>query len=190
MGSKGVNARQEGSNSASGLTSQKGHRPGHEAADIQAEENAAASDEDDPQNVKRGRSKLERWTSHKERDFSSGSLQSLPSSSKAGEAEVNGSEAAAPQEQVGKSDDAGPEVKGAEAGQAADASGKESDRHLDTVAKLKKRSERFKVPLPGEKDGGAAKKSESEVPPTQSETPVDSDIKQERPARKRRWSSS
>ncbi|CAA6657617.1 unnamed protein product [Spirodela intermedia] len=172
-----------------GLQSEKNRPPGNHT-----EENLAASDEDDPQNVKRGRSKLERWTSHKERDFNSNSLQSLPSSSKAGEAEVNGSEAA-PLEQVGKSDDGGAgggaEVKGTEATQPSDSTGKENDRHLDTVAKLKKRSERFKVPLPGEKDGvGAAKKSEGEVPLTQSETPVDSDIKQERPARKRRWSSS
>lgn len=65
------------------------------------------------------------------------------------------------------------------------------DRHLDTVEKLKKRSERFRLPMPSEKEAATIKKLESEVlPTTNSETPVESEIKPERPARKRRWISN
>ena len=121
------------------------------------------SDEDNSQSAKRGRSKLERWTSQKERD-------------------VGG--VVTPSEASGK----------VENGEPSDASGKEKERHLETVAKLKKRSERFKVPLPGEKEvvpSASGKKTESEVVPfVQGEPPTDTDVKQERPARKRRWSSS
>lgn len=64
------------------------------------------------------------------------------------------------------------------------------DRHLDTVEKLKKRSERFKLPMPKEKDAVAIKKMESEaLPSAKNETPADSEVKPERPARKRRWIS-
>lgn len=65
------------------------------------------------------------------------------------------------------------------------------DRHLDTVAKLKKRTERFKLPMPSEKEAVAVKKVGSEaLPSAPSETPADSEVKQERPARKRRWVSN
>ncbi|KAL2482778.1 FIP1[V]-like protein [Forsythia ovata] len=65
------------------------------------------------------------------------------------------------------------------------------DRHLDTVAKLKKRSERFKLPMPSEKDAMVIKKIESEpLPSGQTETRTDSEIKPERPARKRRWTGN
>lgn len=68
---------------------------------------------------------------------------------------------------------------------------KTDDRHLDTVEKLKKRSERFKLPMPSGKEALAAiKKMETEpLPSAKSETPTESEIKQERPARKRRWIS-
>jgi hypothetical protein len=62
---------------------------------------------------------------------------------------------------------------------------------LDTVEKLKKRSERFKLPMPSEKDAFSVKKMESEaVPSVKPETPADSEIKPERPPRKRRWISN
>lgn len=65
------------------------------------------------------------------------------------------------------------------------------ERHLDTVEKLKKRSERFKLPMPGEKDVVAIKKVESEAPPSaKTETPAVAEVKPERPARKRRWTSN
>lgn len=54
----------------------------------------------------------------------------------------------------------------------------EEDIHLDTVAKLKKQSERFKLPLPSEKELGAGKKIENEqLPPVQTESHTDSEIK-------------
>lgn len=85
-----------------------------------------------------------------------------------------------------KKDVGDPEIKGTDA--------KADDRHLDTVEKLKKRSERFKLPMPSEKDVAAAiKKMENEpLPCAKSDAPAaaDSEIKQERPARKRRWVSS
>lgn len=63
---------------------------------------------------------------------------------------------------------------------------------MDTVEKLKKRSERFKLPMPTEKDNNAGvKKMESEtLPSAKTEGPADSEVKAERPPRKRRWTSS
>lgn len=66
-------------------------------------------------------------------------------------------------------------------------------RHLDTVEKLKRRSERFKLPLASEKDPLAIKKMESEpLPSSQIDTPAptNAEVKHERPPRKRRWISS
>ncbi|KAI3909734.1 hypothetical protein MKW98_014151 [Papaver atlanticum] len=63
--------------------------------------------------------------------------------------------------------------------------------HLDTVAKLKKRSERFKLPLTSEKDATGNLKTDAEVVTTHNETVADeAGIKPERPARKRRWTGS
>lgn len=65
------------------------------------------------------------------------------------------------------------------------------DKHMDTVEKLKKRSERFKLPMPSEKEGLVIKKMENEaLPSSKSDAPADSEIKPERPARKRRWIGS
>ncbi|TXG60776.1 hypothetical protein EZV62_012139 [Acer yangbiense] len=162
-----------------------------------------ASSDDEQQDSKRGRSKLERWTSHKERDFSINSKSSA--SLKLKEIDKNNNntgplEASKPPEEPAtavepideqqpsaeKKDVGDPEIKGADA--------KADDRHLDTVEKLKKRSERFKLPMPSEKDVAAAiKKMENEpLPCAKSDTPAaaDSEIKQERPARKRRWVNS
>ncbi|PSS21028.1 FIP1[V]-like [Actinidia chinensis var. chinensis] len=160
-----------------------------------------ASSDDEQQDLKRGRSKLERWTSHKERDFnitakSSSSLKvvkeidkdnnegssiasKLPDeSSKTDETIIN-------QHPPGDEKDAGdPEIKNVDVKSL-------EDKHLDTVAKLKKRSERFKLPMPSEKEAMVIKKMESEpLPSDQTEACADSEVKPERPARKRRWISN
>lgn len=160
-----------------------------------------ASSDDEQQDARRGRSKLERWTSHKERDFgigikSSASLNvkeidrynnnggpSLVSkvpdeSSKAEETVEN------PQPLAEQTDGGLPEFKNDDTKPA-------ENKHLDTVEKLKKRSERFKLPMPSEKEAVAIKKIENEpLPSAPPETRADLEIKQERPARKRRWTSS
>ncbi|KAK6942270.1 Pre-mRNA polyadenylation factor Fip1 domain, partial [Dillenia turbinata] len=144
-----------------------------------------ASSDDEQQDSRRGRSKLERWTSHKEKDYdinvkSSSSLKAkeierrIPEES-AKTVEADGDRAPA------EKDGSGPEIKDTNAKQA-------DDRHLDTVAKLKKRSERFKLPMPGEKETTPTSKKEAEkpaLPPLQNEMPAESEVKQERPARKR-----
>lgn len=159
-----------------------------------------ASSDDEQQDLRRGRSKLERWTSHKERDFSINSKSSASLKFKEINKNSNGgiletskipeepATAVEPVDKqspiVDKKDGSNPEIKGADTKPA-------DDRHLDTVEKLKKRSERFKLPMPSEKDTLAIKKMESEpLPSTKSEAPTDSEIKQERPARKRRWISN
>ncbi|XAR66776.1 hypothetical protein NMG60_11013110 [Bertholletia excelsa] len=158
------------------------------------------SSDDEQQDSRRGRSKLERWTSHKERDFSISTRPSSSSSSlKVKEADKcnNGrssSESKLPEESTKKAEISSnqhssgdqkekgdPEIKNADAKPP-------EDKHLDTVAKLKKRSERFKLPMPSEKEAIVIKKMESEpLPSAQSEARGDSEIKHERPARKRRW---
>ncbi|GFS39015.1 FIP1[V]-like protein [Actinidia rufa] len=160
-----------------------------------------ASSDDEQQNLKRGRSKLERWTSHKERDFNIGAKSSsslkvvkeidkdnnegsslaskLPDEySKTDETIIN-------QHPPGDEKDAGdPEMKNVDVKSL-------EDKHLDTVAKLKKRSERFKLPMPSEKEAMVIKKMESEpLPLDQTEACADSEVKPERPARKRRWISN
>ncbi|KAK6944375.1 Pre-mRNA polyadenylation factor Fip1 domain [Dillenia turbinata] len=143
-----------------------------------------ASSDDEQQDSRRGRSKLERWTSQKERDYG---INVKSSSLKAKEIERRIPEESAKTVEVGdqnpaEKDVSDPDIKEANAKQA-------DDRHLDTVAKLKKRSERFKLPMPGE-DTMPTKKKEAEapaVPPPQNDMPTESEVKQERPARKRRW---
>ncbi|KAI7731650.1 hypothetical protein M8C21_020329 [Ambrosia artemisiifolia] len=64
------------------------------------------------------------------------------------------------------------------------------DKHLDTVEKLKKRNERFKLPMPIEKEALAVKKIENEpLVSALPETRPESEVKPERPARKRRLTS-
>ncbi|GFS42981.1 FIP1[V]-like protein [Actinidia rufa] len=160
-----------------------------------------ASSDDEQQDLKKGRSKLERWTSNKERDFivgakSSSSLKvvkevdkdnnegsslasKLPDeSSKTVETNID-------QHPSGAEKDAGDsEIKNVDVKSL-------KDKHLDTVAKLKKRSERFKLPMPSEKEAMVVKKMESEpLPSAQTEARADSEVKPERPARKRRWISN
>ncbi|KAE8654577.1 hypothetical protein F3Y22_tig00117048pilonHSYRG00842 [Hibiscus syriacus] len=156
-----------------------------------------ASSDDEQKESKRGRSKLERWTSHKERDFSINSKSSTSSKIKEIE-KINNVEAL---ESNKTPDEPGTSVEPAEnhssdnkifgEPETKDADTRPSeDRHLDTVEKLKKRSERFKLPMPKEKDALAIKKMESEpLPSTKNETPAVSEVKPERPARKRRWIS-
>ncbi|GMH20593.1 hypothetical protein Nepgr_022434 [Nepenthes gracilis] len=161
------------------------------------EQREDASSDDEQQVSKRGRSKLERWTSQKERnsDIKTKSSSLL----KVKEADKNnpGFSAKVSEEYTRKieavdNNQSGPEGKDVEGQESKDADLKPTeDRHLDTVAKLKKRSERFKLPMPSEKDAVAIKKMESEpLPSSQSEAPASSEVKQERPARKRRWISS
>ncbi|KAL2228366.1 UNVERIFIED_CONTAM: FIP1V-like protein [Sesamum indicum] len=157
-----------------------------------------ASSDDEQAASRRGRSKLERWTSHKERDFNVTSTSSS-SLKKNKDVETYNSSGASlvsrvpdepPKKVEGKPqpsvDDKDP------GGETNNANPKVmEDKHLDTVAKLKKRSERFKLPLPSEKDTAPLKKMESEpLPPPQTENRTDSEIKPERPARKRRWTGN
>ncbi|XP_073317478.1 FIP1[V]-like protein isoform X1 [Primulina huaijiensis] len=157
----------------------------------------ASSDEEQPDSRK-GRSKFERWTSHKERDIN---VSSMSSSLNSKDLDTNDSGKAAlagklPEEPSKKIDDklhtpindkaTEAEVNDSKKGNATE------DKHLDTVEKLKKRSERFKLPMPIEKDATTIKKNENEPLPysSQTENPLDSEIKSERPARKRRWTGN
>ncbi|TYH93004.1 hypothetical protein ES332_A13G223800v1 [Gossypium tomentosum] len=158
-----------------------------------------ASSEDELRESKRGRSKLERWTSHTERDFNINSKSSASLKFKEIEKinNVVSSESNKFPDGPGKSvepvehfpplsDNKGfsePEIKEADTRPS-------EDQHLDTVEKLKKRSERFKLPISREKDTLATKTENEALPSTENETPVDSEIKHERPARKRRWISN
>ncbi|KDP38657.1 hypothetical protein JCGZ_04010 [Jatropha curcas] len=154
-----------------------------------------ASSDDEQQDSRRGRSKLERWTSHKERDFS---ISNKPSASmKFKEIERNNNivtSEASKLPDVLKRVEKYPLTEDKEIG---DVENKDTDtkpledRHLDTVEKLKKRSERFKLPMPSEKDPLTIKKLENEaLPSVKTDAPVDSEVKPERPARKRRWISN
>lgn len=157
-----------------------------------------ASSDDEQQDSTRGRSKLERWTSHKERDFNAGT-QLSPLNKKEIDNNQTGALAANTVPDVSS--------KTVETGQnsqtlanetdASDQLNKDGeakpkeDKHLDTVAKLKKRSERFKLPMPSEKEPVAVKKMDNEqLPPVQTESRTDLEIKHERPARKRRWTGN
>ncbi|XVE97490.1 hypothetical protein REPUB_Repub03eG0024200 [Reevesia pubescens] len=184
-----------GHNNEMGLKSdEKNENPVHYKSSRKHREDASSDDEQ--QESKRGRSKLERWTSHKERDFIINSKSSASSKFKEIEKinNVGSSESNKIPDEPGKSgepaenhhplsDNKGvgePEIKDTDTRPL-------EDRHLGTVEKLKKRSERFKLPMPKEKDAVAIKKMESEaLPSAKNETPADSEIKQERPARKRR----
>ncbi|CAN6286993.1 unnamed protein product [Urochloa humidicola] len=148
------------------------------------------SDDDNHEDSRRGRSKLERWTSHKEIEYSNiddDSTQTFPTMQGDVQAptadELSKSEVSAA---VGNSD-----IKSSvDTGQTSDKINEERDRHLDTVERLKRRSERFKLPMPGEKDAPQSKKVDNEVQLPQNESAsVDMEVKPERPARKRRWTS-
>ncbi|XP_073307188.1 FIP1[V]-like protein isoform X1 [Primulina huaijiensis] len=167
----------------------------HQPSRKQGEE--ASSDDEQPDSRK-GRSKFERWTSHKEREFNvalmSSSLNSKDlDTSDSGKASLAGK---LPEEPSKKMDDklhplVDDKVTEAEVDDSIKANAME-DKHLDTVEKLKKRRERFKLPMPSEKDVMTLKKLENEplLHSSQTETPQDSEIKSERPARKRRWTGN
>ncbi|KAL2322126.1 hypothetical protein Fmac_026505 [Flemingia macrophylla] len=166
--------------------------PGHRLSRKQRED---ISSDDEHQDSRRGRSKLERWTSHKERDFSINKSASLKFKNIDKDNNKASSEAGKPADEPAKPVDADNQrLLLAEARDSADMENRDADtkevgdRHLDTVERLKKRSERFKLPMPSEKEALVIKKLESEpLPSAKSENPVDSEVKQERPARKRRW---
>ncbi|KAF7806513.1 FIP1[V]-like protein isoform X1 [Senna tora] len=173
--------------------------PGHRLSRKHREE---LSSDDEQQDSRRGRSKLERWTSHKERDFnmsgkplSSSKFKNFDKDNNGGSSEAGKpvDESAKPVDTVDNQHHLSTEGKDSVDMESKDVDSKGlEDRHIDTVEKLKKRSERFKLPMPSEKEAITIKKLESEpLPSAKSENPVaDSGVKQERPARKRRWISS
>ncbi|KAK9130445.1 hypothetical protein Sjap_010932 [Stephania japonica] len=186
-------------------------RKSHHEHDIQEHHSSRkhrddAPSDDEQHDSRRGRSKLERWTSHKDRDLDTNS-RSISSKDK----DVGRNDNDLSPLDGGKVDDSSLMAEAAndqhplredksshnlnlnEANSEPSAGGKHiesdkalDDRHLDTVAKLKKRSERFKTPLPSEKDGSSNRKSDGEaLVSAQTEAAADADIKTERPARKR-----
>jgi hypothetical protein len=170
--------------------------PGHR---LSKKHQDGISSDDEQQDSHRGRSKLERWTSHKERDFSINKSSSSMKFKNIDKVNNGGSsEAGKPVDESAKTVDVdNQQPLSAEARDSADMESRDGDskesgdRHLDTVERLKKRSERFRLPMPSEKEALVIKKLESApLPSAKSENPVDSDVKQERPARKRRWISN
>ncbi|XP_010453107.1 PREDICTED: FIP1[V]-like protein [Camelina sativa] len=154
-------------------------------------ENASSGDE--LHDSKKGRTKLERWASHKERDDAvSAKSSSVSTKLQENEKNTNGRLNEPVPGSIGKNRDVSEEKSGHDLAETKDGSEKgPGDRHLDTVEKLKKRSERFRLPMPTEKDTTGVKRMESEtLPSAKIEGPVDSEVKVERPARKRRWTSS
>lgn len=148
----------------------------------------------------RGHSKSERWTSHKERDFDAGTqLSSLNvkenddhnagtlAANTVSDVSTKTVEAGQNSHTLANETDAGDQVNIKKGGEVKP----KEDKHLDTVAKLRKRSERFKLPMPSEKEPVAVKKMDNEqLPPVQTESRTDSEIKHERPPRKRRWTGN
>ncbi|EEF38837.1 ATP binding protein, putative [Ricinus communis] len=186
MGLKGSAEQGNGENMAMQRNSSKRHKED-------------ASSDEEQQDSRRGRSKLERWTSHKERDYSINSKSSASLKFKEIDRNNNSGplEANKPLEEQPEAIHAVEKHPLAEERDASNVENKDNDTkpledwHLDTVEKLKKRSERFKLPMPSEKDALVVKKMESEaLPSVKTDTPVDLEIKPERPARKRRWISS
>lgn len=153
-----------------------------------------ASD-DESEDSRRGRSKLERWTSHKERDYTTVDANIQPSSIIIREVVDSREEVDEP---LLVSDPAKADSPETNADDPLHKAGEDADRHLDTVAKLKMRSERFKLPMPGEKEKdlpGGNRKADSESPAciqneAASSALADADVKLERPARKRKWTGS
>ncbi|KAG8098002.1 hypothetical protein GUJ93_ZPchr0013g36837 [Zizania palustris] len=148
-------------------------------------------DDENHDDSRRGRSKLERWTSHKEIDYSSVDNENKPTfSSIKSDVQVPTADELGKSEMVTVAGNS--ELKSSDdTGQTFDKTAEERDRHLDTVERLKRRSERFKLPMPGEKDVPQSKKADTEVQPPQNESPAaDLEVKPERPTRKRRWTGS
>lgn len=156
--------------------------------------------DDEQQDSQRGRSKYERQTSHKERGISISSKSSSPFQLKDLDKDNNdgSSESGKPVDESTKLVDTDNQplisVEGKDFVDMEiwDANAKGlGDQRLDTVDKLKKRSERFKLPRPSEKEALVIKKLESEpLPSAENVKSMDSEVKQERPPRKRRWISN
>ncbi|CAN4113184.1 unnamed protein product [Withania somnifera] len=157
----------------------------------------AASSDDEQEDSRGGRSKLERWTSHKERDFgidaksSSLNMKDNDVHKSTGFSLSNKNQYEAlkmvedsQQPAANNKNGGGPEINNTETKPV-------EDKHLETVEKLKKRSERFKLPMPSEKEAPVSKKVEADpLSSVQSEIPPDTEVKPERPARRRRWTSN
>ncbi|KAG9147580.1 hypothetical protein Leryth_007375 [Lithospermum erythrorhizon] len=159
--------------------------------------NEEVPSDDEHHHSRRGRSKLERWESHKERDFSSNTKSSSSLQIKEPEAQISSGLSLGtkvPNEHPKPVEDKQlASIKDKGSLETNNSDGKSVDnKHLDTVEKLKKRSERFKLPMPGEKEITATKKVENEPPPPPSQPEIhpDIEIKPERPARKRRWTNN
>ncbi|KAL3824618.1 hypothetical protein ACJIZ3_020647 [Penstemon smallii] len=156
-----------------------------------------ASSEDEQLDSRKGRSKLERWASHKETDLKVASMSSSSLKSKKLDTITNSGAPSVtrlpeePSRRVVVEDKPQPLVDNDKDNTGAETNNVNPKVMEDTVAKLKKRSERFKLPMPSEKDTTAIKKMESEpLTSVQTEIPPDSEIKPERPARKRRWTGN
>ncbi|CAK7338243.1 unnamed protein product, partial [Dovyalis caffra] len=205
--------QEEQSGHSDEMVLKRAREPGNGEAEILMQQNSSkrqkedASSDEEQQDSRRGRSKLERWTSHKERDYniskSSASLKYKEIDKNNNGRSLEGSKL--PDEPPKKVEIVEKQTKvesvekhpTGEEKDVADVENKDTDtkpsedRHLDTVEKLKKRSERFKLPMPSEKDAFAIKKMESDaLPSVKPEAPADSEIKPERPPRKRRWISN
>ncbi|GMI84367.1 homolog of yeast FIP1 [V] [Hibiscus trionum] len=177
-----------GHNNGTGLKSDE-KNPIHRNSSRKHREDASSGDEQ--QESKRGRSKLERWTSHTERDYS---INNKSSASLTLVSSESSKIADGPGKSIEPAENHHPPLsdnKNVNEPEIKDADTRPSeDQHLDTVDKLKKRSERFKLPMPREKDAPEIKTESETQPLVKNETPVDSEIKHERPARKRRWVSN
>lgn len=186
---KGVREQENGRDQAA--SSKMSKNPQRHDSFVKQGEEDAMSDDENTEDSRRGRSKLERWTSHKEIDYSNidnettHTFPSIKADAQVPTADVSGkSDIPAV---VGNSD-----LKSSgDNGQASEKTAEERDRHLDTVERLKRRSERFKLPMPGEKEPPQSKKADTEVQTPQNESPAAGiEVKPERPARKRRWTGS
>ncbi|WZZ90022.1 hypothetical protein YC2023_118601 [Brassica napus] len=194
-GADSVRSKQGEENGSSEVTGSKGKNEArNHRSEIPQQTNATkrhkedASSGDELQDSKRGRTKMERWASHKERDDVV-TVTASSTSSKLQEKE-KGTNGRVLEPVHDKNRDLTEEKSSHDLAETKDRSekGPPGDRHLDTVEKLKKRSERFKLPMPTEKDTTVVKKMESEtLPSAKIEGPVDSEVKAERPARKRRF---
>lgn len=161
---------------------------------------ASSDDEQTETDSRSGRSKLERWTSHKERDFATTSISSSSLKKNKDLATHDNGKASSvsripsePSKQVEATPRQASVDDTATNNEMNNSNTKvvDDNKHLDTVEKLKKRSERFKLPMPSEKEAVAIKKMENEpLPSVQTENRPESEIKPERPARKRRWTGN
>ncbi|KAH6772351.1 FIP1[V]-like protein [Perilla frutescens var. frutescens] len=133
------------------------------------------SSDDDHYGSRRGHSKSKHWMIHKEKDFCATPVLLATKISEE------------PPEKVEENQQ--PSVDDKNSGSNMNnAKAKLEDNHLDSVEKLNKRSERFKLPMPSEKEA-MAKKSES-LSSAQTENRRNLEIKSERPPRKRRWTGN